>query len=62
MLSVVAQMRMGSLLSLVPLEVSSSCRLREFFLATVATGLLIGDRLGTKLAHVLSRSNSVKLL
>ncbi|MCJ8734154.1 hypothetical protein PDJAM_G00232160 [Pangasius djambal] len=33
----VTQMRMGSLLSLVPLKVSSSYHLREFFLATVAS-------------------------
>ncbi|MCJ8749159.1 hypothetical protein PDJAM_G00173170, partial [Pangasius djambal] len=37
-------MRMGYLLSLVPLKVSSSYHLREFFLATVATGLLIRDK------------------
>ncbi|KAF4090058.1 hypothetical protein AMELA_G00047550 [Ameiurus melas] len=36
-LSVVTQLRMGSLLSRVPLKISSFKHLREFFLATVAT-------------------------
>ncbi|KAF7709344.1 hypothetical protein HF521_016194 [Silurus meridionalis] len=39
------QMRMGSLLSLVPLKVSCLCHLEEIFFAAVATGLLIRDKL-----------------
>lgn len=36
--------RTGSLLSLDPLNVSSWCHVREFFLPTLASGLLISDR------------------
>ncbi|MCI4393344.1 hypothetical protein PGIGA_G00156450 [Pangasianodon gigas] len=43
-LSISAQMRMGSLLSLVPIKISSLYCLREFSLATVTSALLIRDK------------------